>query len=126
MGNQELTLVRVGEAVHLDGKAPPIILITQDLLDHHDPRWMQVNGDDVVFSLANGTWHYRLTGYAAAGATRSALKVSGACCGMHGTNCESPSELCCPGCTEASHVGLTPHADGTVCVCDQAGGVTNA
>lgn len=42
------------------------------------------------------------------------------CCDLHGRNCEPPSELCCEGCTEASHrtatsVGHPFHEDGTRC-----------
>ena len=29
------------------------------------------------------------------------------CCGLHGRNCEPPSELCCHDCTEARHAGWT-------------------
>lgn len=42
-----------------------------------------------------------------------------ACCDLHDHHCEWPSELCCFNCTEISHKGLFPHADGTPCVLDQ-------
>lgn len=39
------------------------------------------------------------------------------CCDMHNHNCEPPSELCCPNCTEAKHYTFpNPHADGSKCV----------
>ena len=41
-----------------------------------------------------------------------ALPPAGACCDLHGRNCEPPSELCCRRCTEASH---PEHRDGTAC-----------
>lgn len=42
-----------------------------------------------------------------------------ACCDMHNQHCEAPSELCCVRCTEAAHVGLFPHSDGSACVLDR-------
>lgn len=49
--------------------------------------------------------------------------VRTACCDLHSTTCEPPSELCCDQCTEAGH-GIPwwydhtqpTHADGTPCV----------
>lgn len=42
------------------------------------------------------------------------------CCDLHSRTCEAPSELCCEGCAEAAHIGLTPHADGSRCVLAEA------
>lgn len=41
-----------------------------------------------------------------------------ACCDLHGTHCEPPSELCCEGCGEARH---PEHPDGVHCVIDPYG-----
>jgi hypothetical protein len=41
------------------------------------------------------------------------------CCDLHGWHCEPPGDLCCAGCTEASHDSFPiRHADGTRCVLD--------
>lgn len=37
----------------------------------------------------------------------------GACCDLHGRNCEPPSELCCEGCTEVRHPFHPPGVDCT-------------
>lgn len=49
--------------------------------------------------------------------------IEGACCGLHGRNCEPPGELCCEHCTEQRHfdwtdargVRRTGHPRGEVC-----------
>lgn len=119
MRDTELELARIGDYFYLRGQAPPMILVTAGLLADHDRRWMQVDGNEVAFTLANGTWRYRIVSVDEAGTARCA-KVSGRCCDMHNQHCESPSELCCRACTEASHTGLFPHSDGTPCVLDDA------
>jgi hypothetical protein len=46
----------------------------------------------------------------------------GPCCDSHTIHCESPSELCCSRCTEASHDTFPiRHADGARCVLDGEG-----
>lgn len=121
MSNTELTLVRHGDGdqVYLRGEAPPTIVISKDLLVDHDTRWMQVDGDEITFTLTNSTWHYRITSPVLAGVV-TATKVSGHCCDMHNQHCEPPGDLCCRNCTEAAHDTFPiRHADGSRCVLDQ-------
>lgn len=47
--------------------------------------------------------------------TRANRALLGPCCDMHNVHCEPPSELCCNGCTEASH---PEHRRGERCVLD--------
>ncbi len=46
---------------------------------------------------------------------RANRALLGPCCDLHNKNCEPPSELCCNGCTEASH---PHHRRGERCVLD--------
>ena len=66
----------------------------------------------IVDELRAGNIEFRLGGLAL-----PAEAVTGkVCCGLHGRNCEAPAELCCAWCTEATHYGIAPHANGSRCV----------
>lgn len=60
--SETITLERREDGVYLVGEAPPEIDIAHEFLSaRHDERWIQVDGDRVTLTLANGTWRYQIT-----------------------------------------------------------------
>src|SRR4051794_3189510 len=99
----ELSFAVVNGKVHLAGAAPDCVQFAVAILEAADRQWLHLDGDDIVLTLANGTWRYRITERYPVESIVVAQLVAGPCCELR--------------CTEAGH----PDHPDSVCVLDVAG-----